>query len=243
MISATGSCCRESTSFRGRSSSRASSLRRPADRSRLWPAPICNADGNGGAFPPDRARRNPADESTSVGRNSETTAAQFNVDVRVSKRFRSHAERERSMAIVEAFNVFNQDQLYRGHEPVLVRHLRNWHISDQPLADVREVHVDAAATTGADRGEGQLLTLAATSIGTVRRATNFALAQLYWVLYSGDYEPEPTVGTIWRFPIARESITFKGMLRPSRRDARSDERILPRCSHSRRITTRAPRRG
>ncbi len=36
-----------------------------------------NGDGNGGQFPPDRARRNPADESTSVGRNSQTTVWQM----------------------------------------------------------------------------------------------------------------------------------------------------------------------
>ena len=99
------------------------------------PASISMLDGNGGAFPPDRARRNPADESTSVGRNSETTAAQFNVDMRVSKRFRigGNAAIE---AILEAFNVFNRDQLYRGHEPVLLRHLRNRRISDQPVAEL-----------------------------------------------------------------------------------------------------------
>jgi outer membrane receptor for Fe3+-dicitrate len=66
-----------------------------------------NADGNGGAFPPDRARRNPADESSSVGRNSETTAAQFNVNLRVSKKFRI-AGRAAVEGILEAFNVFNR---------------------------------------------------------------------------------------------------------------------------------------
>jgi hypothetical protein len=66
-----------------------------------------NGDGNGGAFPPDRARVNPADESTSVGRNSGTTAAQFNVDVRLSKRF-TIARTVTVDAIVEAFNLFNR---------------------------------------------------------------------------------------------------------------------------------------
>ena len=66
-----------------------------------------NADGNGGAFPPDRARRNPADESTAVGRNSETTEAQFNVDLRVSKRFKV-GQKATIEGIFEAFNVFNQ---------------------------------------------------------------------------------------------------------------------------------------
>jgi len=66
-----------------------------------------NGDGNGGAFPPDRARANPADELTSVGRNSETTAGQLNVDMRVSKKFKVG----RSVAVaamIEAFNLFNR---------------------------------------------------------------------------------------------------------------------------------------
>lgn len=66
-----------------------------------------NGDGNGGQFPPDRARRNPADESTSVGRNSGTTAAQANLDVRVSKKFKVGA-RGSVEALIEAFNVFNR---------------------------------------------------------------------------------------------------------------------------------------
>ena len=66
-----------------------------------------NVDGNGGAFPPDRARRNPADESTSVGRNSATTAAQYNLDLRISKRF-TIAGNVAIDAIVEAFNVLNR---------------------------------------------------------------------------------------------------------------------------------------
>jgi hypothetical protein len=66
-----------------------------------------NADGNGGAFPPDRARVNPASEATSVGRNSETTAGQLNVDLRVSKRIR-FGRRVALEAILDAFNVFNR---------------------------------------------------------------------------------------------------------------------------------------
>jgi hypothetical protein len=65
-----------------------------------------NGDGNGGAFPPDRARRNPADPSSSVGRNSQVMKGQFNVDARLSKRFgMGHANLE---AIVEAFNLFDR---------------------------------------------------------------------------------------------------------------------------------------
>lgn len=66
-----------------------------------------NADGNGGAFPSDRARINPASEATSVGRNSETTATQYNVDLRVSKRIR-FGRRVALEAILDAFNVFNR---------------------------------------------------------------------------------------------------------------------------------------
>jgi hypothetical protein len=66
-----------------------------------------NGDGNGGAFPSDRARTNPLDASTSVGRNSETAAAQYNLDARVSRKFGlgGHAAFE---AILDVFNVFNR---------------------------------------------------------------------------------------------------------------------------------------
>ncbi len=66
-----------------------------------------NADGNGGAFPPDRARVSPASEATSVGRNSETTASQYNVDLRVSKRIRL-GRRVALEAILDVFNLFNR---------------------------------------------------------------------------------------------------------------------------------------
>lgn len=66
-----------------------------------------NGDGNGGAFPPDRARVNPLDEATSVGRNSARTAAQYNVDLRVSRVFR-FGRSGAVEAILDAFNVFNR---------------------------------------------------------------------------------------------------------------------------------------
>ncbi len=66
-----------------------------------------NGDGNGGAFPSDRARVNPADESTSVGRNSATTAAQYNVDLRVSRKFKLGG-RTAFEAILDVFNLFNR---------------------------------------------------------------------------------------------------------------------------------------
>ncbi len=46
-----------------------------------------NGDGDGGAFPSDRARTNPADPSTSVARNSQAMKSQLIVDTRLSKRF------------------------------------------------------------------------------------------------------------------------------------------------------------
>ena len=66
-----------------------------------------NGDGDGGAFPPDRARRNPADPASSVGRNSETMPAQVTVDMRVSKRFTVRG-RTAMDVIAEAFNLFNR---------------------------------------------------------------------------------------------------------------------------------------
>ncbi|MGZ4779527.1 MAG: outer membrane beta-barrel protein, partial [Thermoanaerobaculia bacterium] len=66
-----------------------------------------NGDGDGGAFPSDRARVNPADASTSVRRNSETMKGQFNVDARVSKRF-AFASGRAIEGIVDVFNLFNR---------------------------------------------------------------------------------------------------------------------------------------
>jgi hypothetical protein len=66
-----------------------------------------NGDGNGGAFPPDRARRNPADPSSSVGRNSETTAAIANMDLRVSKLLPLAGAAQLEL-IFDVFNVFNR---------------------------------------------------------------------------------------------------------------------------------------
>jgi hypothetical protein len=66
-----------------------------------------NGDGNGGAAPPDRARRNPADIATSVGRNSETLPGQITVDARVSRRFRLPGNLFVE-PIFEVFNLFNR---------------------------------------------------------------------------------------------------------------------------------------
>jgi Carboxypeptidase regulatory-like domain len=66
-----------------------------------------NGDGNGGAFPPDRARRTPADITTSVGRNTERLPSQFTVDARLSRKFRLGGEVYLE-PIVEVFNMFNR---------------------------------------------------------------------------------------------------------------------------------------
>jgi Carboxypeptidase regulatory-like domain/TonB dependent receptor len=68
-----------------------------------------NGDGNGGTFPPDRARRNPADSSTSVARNLGTLPMQSVVDVRVSRRWR--VGRVTTEGIVEVFNLFNRTNI------------------------------------------------------------------------------------------------------------------------------------
>jgi hypothetical protein len=66
-----------------------------------------NGDGNGGALPPDRARANPADESSAVGRNSATLPGRATVDIRVSRRF-PLGGRVGVDAILEVFNLLNR---------------------------------------------------------------------------------------------------------------------------------------
>jgi hypothetical protein len=70
-----------------------------------------NGDGNGGAFPSDRARTNPASEATSVGRNSETAAGQSNLDLRVSRKFKLGGKTSLE-ALLDVFNVFNRDNFF-----------------------------------------------------------------------------------------------------------------------------------
>ncbi len=62
-----------------------------------------NGDGNGGAFPPDRARQTPTDPASSVDRNSATLPTQASVDLRVSRRFPLGG----SVSIDGIFEVFN----------------------------------------------------------------------------------------------------------------------------------------
>jgi len=66
-----------------------------------------NGDGDGGAFPSDRARRNPVDSDSSVARNSAVMPAQVFVDMRVSKRFAVRG-RTSMVALVEVFNLFDR---------------------------------------------------------------------------------------------------------------------------------------
>jgi len=65
-----------------------------------------NGDGDGGAFPSDRARTNPTDPSTSVRRNSARMANQFAVDARLSKRFSIGGGRGLE-AMLDCFNISN----------------------------------------------------------------------------------------------------------------------------------------
>jgi hypothetical protein len=66
-----------------------------------------NGDGNGGAFPPDRARSNLLDPGSSVSRNAGTLPRQATVDARVSRRFPLRG-RVRLEGIFEVFNLFNR---------------------------------------------------------------------------------------------------------------------------------------
>jgi hypothetical protein len=66
-----------------------------------------NGDGNGGAFPPDRARSTVADPASSVSRNSATLPNQATVDLRVSRRF-PLGSRVSADGMFEVFNLFNR---------------------------------------------------------------------------------------------------------------------------------------
>jgi hypothetical protein len=67
-----------------------------------------NGDGDGGSIPgPDRARRDPADIGTSVGRNSENLSRLATVDLRVSRKFRVVGNVSFE-PIFEVFNLFNR---------------------------------------------------------------------------------------------------------------------------------------
>ena len=80
--------------------------RRPGRPFTVLAAPTSTATATA-ALSPDRARRDPASEASSLGRHSETMPAQAVVDVRVSRRFRL-AGRVAVEPLVEAFNLFNR---------------------------------------------------------------------------------------------------------------------------------------
>jgi hypothetical protein len=66
-----------------------------------------NGDGDGGAFPSDRARTNPGDPASSVARNSGTMKSQVVVDARLGKKF-SFGKRASIEVMVEAFNLLDR---------------------------------------------------------------------------------------------------------------------------------------
>lgn len=67
-----------------------------------------NGDGDGGAIPgSDRARTNPADVATSVGRNSQNLPSTFSVDLRLAKRIRFGGDAALDL-IAEAFNLLDR---------------------------------------------------------------------------------------------------------------------------------------
>jgi hypothetical protein len=66
-----------------------------------------NGDGNGGAFPSDRARRVPALESTSVPRNSGRLPPMVTLDLRLSRQY-TFENGVRIRGMLEVFNVLNR---------------------------------------------------------------------------------------------------------------------------------------
>jgi carboxypeptidase family protein/TonB-dependent receptor-like protein len=66
-----------------------------------------NGDGDGGTFPQDRARRDPADPTSSVRRNSERLPGTFTMDARLSRPIRLSGQ-SRIELMVEGFNLFNR---------------------------------------------------------------------------------------------------------------------------------------
>jgi Carboxypeptidase regulatory-like domain/TonB dependent receptor-like, beta-barrel len=66
-----------------------------------------NGDGDGGAFPPDRARQDPTTQASSVERNSGTMPSGASVDVRVSREF-PIGSRAKIEGLFEVFNLFNR---------------------------------------------------------------------------------------------------------------------------------------
>jgi len=67
-----------------------------------------NGDGDGGAFPSDRAQRIVGDLTSTVGRNSETMASQVVVDARLSRRFTFGANGFAIEGILDVFNLLDR---------------------------------------------------------------------------------------------------------------------------------------
>jgi hypothetical protein len=66
-----------------------------------------NADGDGGTFPPDRARRNPADPASAVPRNAGRMPSESTVDLRISRKFKLRGK-SAVEPMLEVFNLFNR---------------------------------------------------------------------------------------------------------------------------------------
>ena len=66
-----------------------------------------NGDGDGGSPSPDRARRNPADQASSVGRNAGRLPAEASLDVRLAKRIRA-TDRVVIEPMLDVFNLLNR---------------------------------------------------------------------------------------------------------------------------------------
>jgi carboxypeptidase family protein/TonB-dependent receptor-like protein len=86
-------------------------------------------DLNGDGVVSDRARRDPADPLSSVGRGSELTEGQFNADVRLARKFRLGGTGTLE-ALVEVFNVFNTVNLVQPNTT-----FGRGAFPDQPLLD------------------------------------------------------------------------------------------------------------
>jgi hypothetical protein len=66
-----------------------------------------NVDGDGGTFPPDRARRNPTDPASAVPRNAGRMPSESIVDLRISRKFRLRGKADVE-PMFEVFNLFNR---------------------------------------------------------------------------------------------------------------------------------------
>jgi hypothetical protein len=66
-----------------------------------------NADGDGGTFPPDRARHNLADPASAVPRNAGRMPAESMVDLRISRKFRLRGKIALE-PMLEVFNLFSR---------------------------------------------------------------------------------------------------------------------------------------